>query len=88
MMSVTVCCSGCTIKVEPLPKTPVKQYARHRRVHHNAAHPDVTPTPAPKREQHEISRPLQLEPTDHPTPVIKLPDTVMIKRIHPMTMYL
>lgn len=58
--------SGCTVTIEPLPKKqPVKKYAVKKRKH---IPPKQTPTPPPK----PLKQPMHLEPTDHPTPIIKV----------------
>ncbi len=77
------CFTSCTIKVEPLPKKPVKQY---NSVKHHTAHPHRTPTPTPVPMPHK--KELELEPTQTPTPIIGLPNTTWIRSIHPMDMYL
>jgi len=61
---VSIMFSGCTIKVEPLPKQSAKQQ-HHSTSHRN--HPRPSPTPMP-----DIHRPMQLEPTDRPTPIIHI----------------
>jgi hypothetical protein len=63
--------TGCTIKVEPLEKKPVKVY-KHKTVKRHS-HPSVTPTPAP----HTDHGPMLLEPTESPTPVIHIPPTAL-----------
>lgn len=60
-----MCLAGCTVTVEPLPKKPVRQHTAKR---HKAAHPKQTPTPTPSPYE---KRPLDLEPTRRPTPMIK-----------------
>ena len=66
---------GCTIKVEPLPKKPVKQSTSHRHRRH-PAHPHVSPTPTPTPGH---NKPLQLQPTESPTPLIKIPPQAHLK---------
>ncbi len=85
MIIASVTQQGCTIKVEPLSKTPVKQ---HRKSH--SAHPRRTPHPTPTASPqfHEI-HPLHLEPTSTPVPLIQVPPTAWQKdHIHPMDMYM
>lgn len=63
---ITVGCAEYRITVEPVPKTkPVTHYAAKKKKH---ANPHQTPTPTPKLQK----QPLHLEPTDRPTPMIKV----------------
>jgi hypothetical protein len=60
--------TGCTIKIEPIPqKKPVKTH-KHRS--HSRPHRTPTPTPEPSIAPR---MPMQLEPTDRPTPIIVVP---------------
>jgi hypothetical protein len=58
---------GCTVTVAPLPKKPVPN--KKKTVSHHVHHPPPSPTPTATARPH---RPMQLEPTDKPTPMINI----------------
>ncbi len=71
--------TGCTIKVEPLHKKPVKHsYSHHAKK--RVSHPKVSPTPTPNT----YDRPLQLQPANSPTPIIKIPPTARLMTGEPI----
>jgi len=70
-------CGGVTVRIDPLPK---KQAVKHHTAaKHKPKRPRPTPTPAPR-----VIRPMQLEPTSKPTPVIKVDQVTRLNLSTPL----
>lgn len=70
-------CGGVTVRIDPLPrKQAVKHHATTKR---KAKHPRPTPTPGPR-----INKPMELEPTSKPTPMIKVDQVTRLNLSEPL----
>ncbi len=67
-------CADYTIKIEPI-KKPAKHQVKHK------SKPKRSPTPTPKPKATPTPKqPLELEPTERPTPIIKIPPTAIVNQ--------
>ena len=73
-LSFLILMNGCTIRVEPLNEKKAAKHSSKKKAvtKHEQKRPVVSPTPTPLMNQ-----PMQLEPLEKPTPMIKVPPSAL-----------